>query len=105
MRPILRCRSVRAPTAAVSGCAAGTMAGMSDPTQSGGETPFLEISRSDWAELAPSVPLPLTEPEIVHLRSLGDTLEVSEVSDVYVPLSRLLNLYAAGTRATGEAAT
>jgi len=81
------------------------MVAMSDPTHSGGETPFLEISRSDWADLAPSVPLPLTEPEIVHLRGLGDTLDLTEVSDVYVPLSRLLNLYAAGARATGEAAT
>ena len=81
------------------------MVAMSDPTHSGGETHFLEISRSDWADLAPSVPLPLTEPEIVHLRGLGDTLDLTEVSDVYVPLSRLLNLYAAGARATGEAAT
>jgi type I pantothenate kinase len=76
---------------------------MSDPGNSGGETPFLEIGRSDWADLAPSVPLPLTESEIVRLRGLGDTLDLTEVSDVYVPLSRLLNLYAAGTRATGEA--
>ncbi len=67
------------------------------------ETPFLEISRAEWAALALSVPQPLSETEIVRLRGLGDTLDVREVTDVYTPLSRLLNLYAIGTRAIGEA--
>lgn len=79
------------------------MGAMTDPATQGGETPFLEIDRSDWAALAPSVPQPLTETELVRLRGLGDTLDLHEVADVYVPLSRLLNLYAAGARATGEA--
>lgn len=69
----------------------------------GNPTPFLEIDRADWAALAPSVPNPLTETEIVRMRGLGDTLDLTEVSDVYVPLSRLLNLYAVGARATGAA--
>lgn len=76
---------------------------MTDPSTHGGETPFLEIPRADWAALAPSVPQPLTETEIVRLRGLGDILDLREVADVYVPLSRLLNLYAAGARATAEA--
>ena len=78
---------------------------MTDPTSASGhgETPFLEIDRSDWAALAPSVPQPLTETEIVRLRGLGDALDPHEVADVYVPLSRLLNLYAAGARATARA--
>ena len=62
-------------------------------------TPFLEIDRADWAALAPAVPLPLTETELVRLRGLGDPLDLTEVAEVYVPLSRLLNLYAAGARA------
>ena len=80
---------------------------MTDPSSSHshGETPFLEIDRSDWAALAPSVPQPLSDTEIVRLRGLGDTLDPHEVADVYVPLSRLLNLYAAGARATAEATT
>jgi type I pantothenate kinase len=61
-------------------------------------SPFVEIDRASWAELAPSTQLPLTEPELVQLRGLGDRLDTSEVSDVYLPLSRLLNLYAAGAR-------
>ncbi|WP_022882654.1 type I pantothenate kinase [Gryllotalpicola ginsengisoli] len=62
------------------------------------QTPFVELSRADWAELAHSTPQPLTETEIVQLRGLGDVLDMREVSEVYLPLSRLLNLYAQGTQ-------
>jgi type I pantothenate kinase len=62
-------------------------------------SPFVEIDRQAWAELAPSTKLPLTETELVQLRGLGDRLDTSEVSDVYLPLSRLINLYAGGARA------
>jgi len=62
-------------------------------------SPFVEIDRHSWAELAPSTQLPLTETELVQLRGLGDRLDTSEVSDVYLPLSRLINLYAGGARA------
>jgi type I pantothenate kinase len=62
-------------------------------------SPFVEIDRDDWAELAPSTRLPLTEIELIQLRGIGDRLDMSEVSDVYLPLSRLINLYAAGARA------
>jgi type I pantothenate kinase len=61
-------------------------------------TPFVEIDRNDWAELAPTTRLPLSERELIQLRGLGDVLDVHEVSDVYLPLSRLLNLYVAGAR-------
>jgi type I pantothenate kinase len=56
-------------------------------------SPFNEISREDWAELGNSTELPLTESEIHQIRGLGDFLDIKEVSDVYLPLSRLLNLY------------
>jgi type I pantothenate kinase len=61
-------------------------------------SPFVEIDRDDWAELAPSTKLPLTHEELVQLRGLGDRLDMSEVNDVYLPLSRLINLYAAGAK-------
>lgn len=72
---------------------------MSEPAltqeSNGHSTPFVELSRSDWAALAPMTRLPLKETEIVQLRGLGEPLEMSEVTDVYLPVSRLLNLYAA----------
>lgn len=58
-------------------------------------SPFNEISRKDWAELGNSTELPLTESEIQQIRGLGDFLDIKEVQDVYLPLSRLLNLYVA----------
>ncbi|KQM84719.1 type I pantothenate kinase [Agromyces sp. Leaf222] len=66
----------------------------------------MELPRADWSELAPSVPAPLSETEIVQLRGLGEPLDMSEIAEVYLPLSRLLNLYVGGTKAlrsaTGE---
>ncbi len=56
-------------------------------------SPFVEISRSDWAALGKNTELPLTEAEITQIRGLGDFLDLKEVTDVYLPLSRLLNLY------------
>lgn len=77
---------------------------MSDPSSAhSGSTPFLEIDRAEWAALAPSTPLPLGAGEVERLRGLGDTLDLTEVAEVYVPLSRLLNLYVAGALSTGSA--
>ena len=76
---------------------------MSDPgSSSGGSTPFLEIDRAEWAALAPSTPLPLGAGEIERLRGVGDSLDLTEVAEVYVPLSRLINLYVAGALSTGS---
>ncbi|WP_211195897.1 type I pantothenate kinase [Agromyces sp. H66] len=61
-------------------------------------TPFIELDRASWAALAPSMPSPLRETEIVQLRGLGEPLDLREVAEVYLPLSRLLNLYVGGTK-------
>lgn len=56
-------------------------------------SPFVEIKREDWAELGKNTELPLTEAEIAQIRGLGDFLDLKEVEDVFLPLSRLLNIY------------
>ncbi len=72
---------------------------VSGHSQNGGNsTPFVEIARSDWAALAPTTELPLTPTEIVELRGIGDRLDPREVTDVYLPLSKLVSLYAVGAR-------
>ena len=58
-------------------------------------TPFVEIARADWAALASATEAPLTAEELEHIRGLGDFLDLDEVREVYLPLSRLLNLYVA----------
>lgn len=70
----------------------------SNTSGNGHTTPFVEIDRARWAELAPTMELPLTPAEIVGLRGLGDRLDLHEVTEVYLPVSRLLNLYAAGAK-------
>jgi len=59
---------------------------------------FHEIARDEWAALAAGIEAPLTPAEIAALRGTGDQLDLSEVRDVYLPLSRLLSLYASGAR-------
>ena len=61
-------------------------------------TPFVEIERADWAALAPATPLTLDEADVMRLRGLGDPIDIDEVREVYVPLSRLINLQIANTR-------
>jgi type I pantothenate kinase len=61
-------------------------------------SPFLEIERAEWAALAPHAEPALTEEELARVRGLGEPLDAREVAEVYLPLSRLLNLYAASAR-------
>ncbi len=56
-------------------------------------TPYVELERATWARLANEVKLPLSAEEVERLRGLGDFLDLQEVSDVYLPISRLLSLY------------
>ncbi len=64
------------------------------PDEAGREpSPYVELDRTAWAALAPATASPLTQEEITRLRGLGDSLDLDEVQQVYLPLSRLLSLY------------
>lgn len=63
-----------------------------------GLSPYLAIEREDWAELGHASSLPLTESELDKFRGLGDVLDLKEVSEVYLPLSQLLSIYATETQ-------
>jgi type I pantothenate kinase len=62
-------------------------------------SPYLELSREAWADLGHETVSPLSAEELERLRGLGDHIDLREVEEVYLPLSRLLSLYvsAAGT--------
>ena len=62
---------------------------------------YREIDRADWARLAADMAQPLAETEIVQIRGIGDLLDMAEVREVYLPLSRLLSLYANATKSLG----
>ena len=59
---------------------------------------FVEFSRAEWAPLRDATPLPLSEPQLRALLGLNERMSLDEVADIYLPLSRLLNLYVGATR-------
>ena len=61
-------------------------------------SPYRHFSASAWGRLRDGTPLPLTEEEVVGLRGRGETVSIAEVEQIYLPLSRLLNLYAEGVQ-------
>ncbi|MFS0868168.1 type I pantothenate kinase [Microbacterium sp. 179-B 1A2 NHS] len=62
---------------------------------------YREIGRAEWARMAAGMQSPLTETEVVQLRGIGDRLDIREVQEVYLPLSRMLSLYASATKRLG----
>ena len=58
--------------------------------------------RQDWARLRAATPLTLTADDLESMRGINERLELDEVADVYLPLSRLLNLHVAATQQLSE---
>jgi len=56
-------------------------------------SPFRRFGREDWAVLREDTPMTLTAADLDELRSLNDLIDLTEVETIYLPLSRLLNLY------------
>jgi type I pantothenate kinase len=63
---------------------------------------YLSFSREDWARLRGKTPLTLDEGDLRALRGLNERLDLEDVRDVYLPMSRLLNLYVAASQKLGE---
>src|ERR1700753_1630293 len=53
--------------------------------------PYRVFSRKQWAHLRDDTPMTLEPGEFDRLRSLHDRLDIKEVEDIYLPLSRLLS--------------
>lgn len=56
-------------------------------------SPYLYFSRDEWARLRASTPLTLSEDDVNEIKGLNEELSLDEVATIYLPLSRLLNLY------------
>src|SRR5437867_10759051 len=63
-----------------------------------GLAPYRIFSRAEWAKLRADTPMTLRPSEVGELRSLNDRLDMKEVEEIYLPLSRLLSLYVAATQ-------
>jgi type I pantothenate kinase len=61
-------------------------------------SPYHVFSRADWAKLRADTPMTLTPAEVTRVRSLNDRLDMREVEDIYLPISRLLSLHVAATQ-------
>jgi type I pantothenate kinase len=56
-------------------------------------SPFVELDRAAWSKLRESTPLTLAEHDLRRVQGLGDRIDLGEVVEVYLPLSRLIDLY------------
>jgi type I pantothenate kinase len=61
-------------------------------------SPYRTFSRADWAALRADTPMTLNPEEVSTLRSVHDRLDMKEVEDIYLPLSRLLAMYVAASQ-------
>ena len=67
-------------------------------TENGGASRYLTFDRDAWAMLRAATPLTLEAPELERLRGINERIDLDEVATVYLPLSRLLNLYVSATQ-------
>jgi type I pantothenate kinase len=63
-----------------------------------GLSPSHTFTRSEWAALREDTPMTLRSEEVTRLRSMHDRLDMNEVEEIYLPLSRLLSMYVAATQ-------
>ncbi|MEI6299587.1 MAG: type I pantothenate kinase [Actinomycetota bacterium] len=59
---------------------------------------YLSFDREEWADLRASTPLTIRERDLVALRGINEQIDLDEVAAVYLPLTRLLNLYVSATQ-------
>ncbi len=55
--------------------------------------PYRLFTRAEWAARREDTPMTLAASEISALRSMHDRLDMREVEEIYLPLSRLLSIY------------
>ena len=64
---------------------------------------YTDFDRLQWKALRANTPLLLDEADLTSLRGINEQVSLGEVEDIYVPLSRLLNLHVAAVQHLYEA--
>jgi len=67
--------------------------GIMDQEERESLSPFRHFTAAEWGRLREDTPLPLSEKELEELKGFGERISLDEVSEIFLPLSRLLNLY------------
>ena len=65
---------------------------------------YQRFTREEWARLRADTPLSLTEDDLTRFRGLNDQVSLEEVVEIYLPLSRLLNLHIGASQGLHNAA-
>ncbi len=68
-------------------------------------SPFVELDRAAWSRLRAHTPLTLTQDDLSRVQGLGDRIDLAEVEDVYLPLSRLIDLHTSAVQGLHTATT
>jgi type I pantothenate kinase len=66
---------------------------------------FQRFDRAAWSELRADMPLTLTPDELATLAGLNEPTTIPEVVDIYLPISRLLNLHVSARQGLHRAAS
>lgn len=61
-------------------------------------SPYRVFDRPQWAKLRADTPMTLVERDLEQVRGLIGELSLDEVEEIYLPLSRLVNLYVAASQ-------
>lgn len=59
---------------------------------------YLPFSRAEWSRLRASTPMTLSGDDVDRVRGINEELSIDDVEEVYLPLSRLLNLYVSASQ-------
>jgi len=65
---------------------------VAQPPSAPAPSPYVAIDRERWSSLRDTTPLTLDDEDLARLRGLGEPIDLTEVEEVYLPLSRLLSL-------------
>lgn len=69
-------------------------AGVGQPDGTQTQSRYRTFSRSEWARLRAETPMTLSEPDVERLTGILEPVSMLEVEEIYLPLTRLINLYA-----------
>jgi type I pantothenate kinase len=65
---------------------------VTEPPSAPAPSPYVAFDRQRWSGLRDTTPLTLDDEDLTRLRGLGEPIDLTEVEEVYLPLSRLLSL-------------
>ncbi|MEN3975343.1 type I pantothenate kinase [Emcibacter sp. SYSU 3D8] len=61
-------------------------------------SPYRTFTRAEWSRLREDTPLTLSPEELDQLKGLNEPISMDEVVDIYLPMSRLINLHYAASQ-------